>query len=85
MVQSMRSGAFVQPGETYRCVGCHEKRVGEAAPVAERLKATPRGDVEESFVPCAKDQEREARYQRRLSEERRFYGAIRAGRKAYDE
>ena len=42
MVQSMRSGAFVQPGETYGCVGCHEKRVGEAAPVAERPLAMRR-------------------------------------------
>ena len=31
MVQSMRSGAYVQPGETFGCVGCHERRVGEAA------------------------------------------------------
>ena len=52
---------------------------------AERLKAVPRGDVEEGFTPCAKDQEREARYQRRLAEERRVYEAIRAGRKVYDE
>jgi hypothetical protein len=26
MVQSMRSGAFLQPGETASCVGCHEAR-----------------------------------------------------------
>ena len=42
MVQSMRSGVNVQPGETYGCVGCHEKRVGEAAPVAERPLAMQR-------------------------------------------
>ena len=42
MVQSMRSGAYVQPGETYGCVGCHEKRVGEAAPPAERPLAMSR-------------------------------------------
>ena len=35
MVQSMRSGAYVQPGERYGCVGCHEKRVGDV-PKAER-------------------------------------------------
>ena len=52
---------------------------------AERLKATPRGDVEEGFVPCAKDQERDARSERRQAEERRVYEAIRAGRKVYDE
>jgi len=26
MVQSMRSGAFLQPGETAACTGCHEER-----------------------------------------------------------
>ena len=52
---------------------------------AERLKAMPRGDVEEGFTPCAKDLEREERYRRRLAEERRVYDAIRAGRKVYDE
>ena len=52
---------------------------------AERLKATPRGDVEEGFVPCAKDQEREARSERRQAEEHRVYEAILAGRKVYDE
>jgi len=25
-VQTMRSGVYVQPGQTYACVGCHEKR-----------------------------------------------------------
>jgi hypothetical protein len=44
MVQSMRSGAYVQPGETYGCVGCHENRVGdipkaEAKPKAMRREA----------------------------------------------
>ncbi len=29
MVQSMRSGSQVQPGETYGCIGCHEDRVKE--------------------------------------------------------
>jgi len=29
MVQSMRSGAYLQPGELYGCVGCHEDRVGD--------------------------------------------------------
>ena len=52
---------------------------------AEQLKATPRGDVEEGFTPCAKDQERDARSARRRAEERRVYEAIKAGRKVYDE
>jgi hypothetical protein len=38
----------------------------------------------EGFVPCAADQARELRYQRRLAEERRVYEAIRTGRKVYD-
>ncbi len=29
MVQSMRSGIFLQPGERYGCVGCHESRTGD--------------------------------------------------------
>ena len=41
MVQSMRSGAYVQPGETYGCVGCHENRV-EQAPPSARTKAALR-------------------------------------------
>ncbi|MBO7685362.1 MAG: hypothetical protein J6V72_03200 [Kiritimatiellae bacterium] len=51
---------------------------------AERLKATPRGDVEEGFTPCAKDQERDERSARLRAEERRVYEAIRAGKKVYD-
>lgn len=42
MVQSMRSGAYVQPGEKYGCVGCHENRVGEVPPVSERPMALQR-------------------------------------------
>ena len=42
MVQSMRSGVIVQPGEKYGCVGCHEARTGEAAPVVERATALKR-------------------------------------------
>jgi hypothetical protein len=46
MIQSMRSGAYVQPGETYGCVGCHENRVGDipqaaATPKAMKREATP--------------------------------------------
>jgi hypothetical protein len=36
MVQSMRSGTIVRPGETVGCVGCHESR-RTSAPVAGRL------------------------------------------------
>ncbi|MEI7898893.1 MAG: hypothetical protein WCK89_01475 [bacterium] len=44
MIQSMRSGIYVQPGETYGCVGCHENRVGDipavsAKPLAMKRKA----------------------------------------------
>jgi len=42
MVQSMRSGIFVQPGETYGCVGCHENRVGDIPAVASTPKAMKR-------------------------------------------
>ena len=35
MIQSMRSGAFVQPGERTGCVGCHEHRLA-APPLAQR-------------------------------------------------
>lgn len=42
MVQSMRSGIYVQPGETYGCVGCHENRVGDIPPVSSSPKAMKR-------------------------------------------
>jgi hypothetical protein len=32
MIQSMRSGAFVQPGERANCVGCHEHRLATPPP-----------------------------------------------------
>jgi len=35
MVQSMRSGTIVQPGETQGCIGCHEER--RDAPPLERV------------------------------------------------
>jgi len=34
MVQSMRSGTVVQPGETQSCIGCHEDRLGAQDPAA---------------------------------------------------
>ncbi len=42
MVQSMRSGAYVQPGETYGCVGCHDNRVGDIPPATARPLALSR-------------------------------------------
>ncbi|MDR2849641.1 MAG: hypothetical protein LBW77_03750, partial [Verrucomicrobiota bacterium] len=42
MVQSMRSGAYVQPGEAYGCVGCHENRVGDIPPATAVPKAMKR-------------------------------------------
>jgi hypothetical protein len=37
MVQSMRSGAFVQPGERQSCVGCHDERRSAPPVQAEQL------------------------------------------------
>lgn len=50
MVQSMRSGTFVQPGEITGCVGCHEHRhaSGAAVPVASAgqvAKAPVSGEI----------------------------------------
>jgi len=42
MVQSMRSGAYVQPGERYGCVGCHENRVGDIPQAAKTPEAMKR-------------------------------------------
>ena len=49
----------------------------------DRLKTTPRADMD-GFVPCTVDHAREARYQKRLAEERAVYEAIRTGGKRYD-
>ena len=42
MLQSMRSGTIVRPGETAGCVGCHDNRRG-AVPPTEQRAATGRG------------------------------------------
>ena len=42
MVQSMRSGAYLQPGELYGCVGCHEDRVGDVPKVEAKPLAMQR-------------------------------------------
>lgn len=39
MVQSMRSGAYLQPGEVQGCVGCHESRLESAAPPSREISA----------------------------------------------
>lgn len=50
---------------------------------AKRLAEKPRADMP-GFVPCERDREREARYQRRLAKERNIYDAIRSGRERFD-
>ena len=42
MVQSMRSGSQVQPGETYGCIGCHEDRVKEVPKMKKQPMALKR-------------------------------------------
>lgn len=42
MIQSMRSGTYVQPGETYGCIGCHESRVDSVPPPGRRPLAVRR-------------------------------------------
>jgi hypothetical protein len=39
MIQSMRSGTYVQPGETQGCVGCHEDRLSVSVISPEKLAA----------------------------------------------
>lgn len=43
MIQSMRSGINLQPGETQGCVGCHESRTADIPPVTPKIKAMQRG------------------------------------------
>ena len=42
MVQSMRSGAYLQPGERYGCVGCHESRTGDVPKTEKKPLALSR-------------------------------------------
>ena len=55
MVQSMRSGTIVRPGETAGCVGCHDYRRGTVPPTDQRA-ATGRGPsrLEPWFGPTRK-------------------------------
>ena len=44
MIQSMRSGTIVRPGETVGCVGCHENRLSRPCPrlqVADAMRRPP--------------------------------------------
>jgi hypothetical protein len=41
MIQSMRSGTLVQPGEVTGCIGCHEDR--RTAPPVTHLRVRPTG------------------------------------------
>ncbi len=43
MVQSMRSGTIVRPGETAGCVGCHEQRQTSVPPqgLAQAMRRHP--------------------------------------------
>jgi hypothetical protein len=43
MVQSMRSGTTIMPGETQGCVGCHENRLAATAPADRPSAALRRG------------------------------------------
>jgi len=51
---------------------------------ARRLREKPRADMD-GFAACGRDQAREAKYQARLERELRVYGALREGRRIYDE
>lgn len=39
MIQSMRSGTIVQPGEVNGCIGCHDDRINVPPPSGKMLKA----------------------------------------------
>lgn len=95
MVQTMRSGTIIRPGEIQSCAGCHDNRL--AAPSAvykealglirngqQRLRERPRGDVEEGFIPRMTDQKRMGKYRERAKTEADVRKAIISGRKLYD-
>ncbi len=50
MVQSMRSGTIVRPGETTGCVGCHENRL-QSVPVSARMSAMRRPPSKLELAP----------------------------------
>ena len=41
-VQTMRSGVYVQPGQTYSCIGCHERRRRPRRPILRRPPSASR-------------------------------------------
>jgi len=43
MIQSMRSGTLVQPGETTGCIGCHDQRLGAPRTVGTRTSLAMQG------------------------------------------
>jgi hypothetical protein len=47
MVQSMRSGTLVQPGETTGCVGCHDQRLGAPRTAGTRTSLAMQGPPHE--------------------------------------
>jgi len=49
MVQSMRSGTIVRPGEVQGCIGCHEDRRMAVPNVAKAAAARPPDDLEPPF------------------------------------
>jgi len=63
----------------------YNEAVALIAAGGERLKTKPNGSMVEGFVACEKDQERIARYEYRLAEERRFLKARADGTKAFDK
>lgn len=49
MVQSMRSGVFIHPGETNGCIGCHEDRLSAPVNITRMPKALRRAPDQLSF------------------------------------
>lgn len=47
MVQSMRSGTVVQPGETTGCIGCHDRRLGTPRTAGGRTSLAMQGPPHE--------------------------------------
>jgi len=47
MVQSMRSGTLVQPGETAGCIGCHDQRLGAPRTAGTRTSLAMQGPPSE--------------------------------------
>lgn len=53
MVQTMRSWAVVQPGETFGCIGCHENKrdtFRDSRPITDALKRPPQ-EIQPLYAP----------------------------------